>query len=68
MEKSAVVKVAEANSSVSSKTDVSDNKMLAATGDNTNVIVLITALVCSAELIILLREKKLMIKAFQNRQ
>lgn len=67
MEKSAVVKVAEANSSVSSKTDVSDNKMLAATGDNTNVIVLITALVCSAELIILLREKKLMIKAFQNR-
>ena len=63
-----VVKVVEANSFVSSKTDASDNKMLAATGDNTNVIVLITALVCSAAFIILLREKKLMIKAFQNRQ
>lgn len=50
------------------KADASDNKILAATGDNTNVIVLITALVCSAALIILLREKKLMIKAFQNRQ
>lgn len=68
VEKSAVVKVVEANSSASSKTDASDNKMLAVTGDNTNVIVLITALVCSAALIILLREKKLMIKAFQNRQ
>lgn len=68
IEKSAVVKVAEANSSVSSKTDASDNKMLAATGDSTNVIVLITALVCSAALIILLREKELMTKAFQNRQ
>lgn len=45
VEKSAVVKVVEANSSASSKTDASDNKMLAATGDNTNVIVLITALV-----------------------
>ena len=68
VEKSAVVKVVEANSFVSSKTDASDNKMLAATGDNTNVIVLITALVCSAALIILLREKKLMIKTFQNRK
>lgn len=57
VEKSAVVKVVEANSFASSKTDASDNKMLAATGDNTNVIVLITVLVCSAALIILLREK-----------
>lgn len=55
--KSAVVKVVEANSSASSKTDASDNKMLAATGDNTNVIVLITALVCSAALIILYAKK-----------